>query len=353
MYGGSMTQPTSSQWSFYRNQQSNIDAKVTIKTLQYKLNPISISFHCSRSVSCIDKNICNVFQNAIDGNAHVDMIQNPFCSHEQVIGGCGNKRGYLSECRCEILNRVDKPEVRKNYENKVINTILQKFSDSMNSFHLKLAIFCSGELLGEQILLFRLLHKLKQKKAAGTIELFLIDRCYKQAIRNSCHDRNFEDSVGKEKYIEQFLREICQCLPQNITLKGNFFYSAKMYIKIAKINNAFKHHLLIGADIENTNVIMGNIGREAGLGIDQPPIVLIKKSDPWVCQLDPSGNLENCYIPGGKGTAHFNRIKDNQQRRSTNRSNDNLTLAIGGGVTVGFSLLALVTFLGISLKDTR
>lgn len=347
-------QSLNSSWNFINNHDpEKFDASITVTTERdFNSTPRHISFKCSRFVPWVDQKIYNIFIRAITGEANVDMEHNnAACSHQQVTGGCGNKRGNLSECRCKILDRVDNPQIRHSYENKVIHTILNILKPNINSFHFKLAIFCSGELLGEQILLFRLIHELNQKNASGTIELFLIDRCYSEAIKNSQYNGKFEDSVGQKKYIEQFLTEICLCLPRGITVQGNFFDNAETYINIAQNNQNLKHHLLIGADIENTNSIMGRIGKEAGLRLTQP-IVLIKTTVPAVCQLDPSGNIRNCYNPGGTDKENSLKQIDNPTNKSVKKNNDDKPLIIGVSV-VGICVLVIL-LLGLKLnKNAR
>lgn len=332
-----MAQRTDSTWNFYGTQKG-IESSIALSTVYDRSNPVSISFRCSRSVSWMDERMSRVFQNAIFKKAHLDMTKNHICSHNQVTGGCGNRRGYLSECRCEVLDRISHPDVRTNYENRVIKTIFHLLSNTTGPFHFKLAIFCSGELLGEQVLLFRLLDKLKKENATGIIELFLIDHCYKHAIENSTHTDKFEDCVGREKCIEQFLIEIGQCLPQSISIRGSFFASSEQYIQMAQNNDRLKHHLLIVADIENSNFDMGQIGEKAGCGLANP-IALIKTDAPAVCELDSVGHLTNCYNPSGGA-------------RPAKRNNNNLPLAlgIGGGLAVAATLLTLSILLNSRSK---
>lgn len=290
-----------SNWQL-RGDQKTVEATITVRTLgNTNSTKKALSFECSRKVSWIDRKIHSIFMNAIQGEAHRDLIYNSQCPHNQVTGSCGNRRGALSECRCSTLDRVNQPEIRRNYENKVIKKILELLGQP-NPFHLRLAIFCSGQLLGEEILLFRLIHELKARSKTGSIEVFFIDLCYAQAISKAKHNTNFKDSVGKKDYISQFISDFSGCLPPNIELKGTFFDSSESYINFATANPSFKHDLLIGADIENTNVVMARIGTQAGArGIE--PITLIRGANAALCELDPIGNLINCYNPEGNGNS--------------------------------------------------
>lgn len=236
--------------------------------------PVTISFTCFRLAAYIDRRIADVYKNAISGNAHLNMTPNRLCSHQLVTGEYGNKRKHLSECSCEALDRVSQPQIRAQYEDRVIETIFQILAQSTTSFSLKLALFASGSLLGEQILLFRLLEKLRKQNAKGTIELFFIDRCYENPIQNANPKRSFEDFFEKAPYINQFLEDLCQCLPQTIKVKGTFFKSDEDYIQRAQSDRNFKHHLIIGADPENTLPIIKNIGEKAGWGLSEPITLL-------------------------------------------------------------------------------
>ncbi|NNM43643.1 MAG: hypothetical protein HKM07_04810 [Chlamydiae bacterium] len=331
---------TTSRWNFGNGTQ--IEARISIGTvLNQNSQRVAISFACARDVYHIDNRIYNVFINAISDTAYKDMSPNLSCSHENVAGGCGNRRGFLSECRCEPLDRLKFPGIRENYENRIIKTLLSKIGNSSNNFHVKLAIFCSGQLLGEQILLFKLLHQLNQSNAKGTIELFLIDHCYAPAISGSTHNDNLSDAVGREGYIQQFLTEICQCLPKDIKVKGTFFSDSKLYIQMAQKDTAFRHHLLVGADIEKANFDMGEVGKKAGSNGNPQPVVLVKTTtnQPAVCKLDNIGNLQDCYDPRNSN-AKFS------PSQPTTNNNDDLLLTgvavVGSVALVGFLVLGFL-----------
>lgn len=300
------------------------DCLITHANWESRITPISISFKCHRQFSCIDSDVYDVFIRAIQGKSHNDMDENPLgCSHESVTGGCGNKRGYLSECRCDLLNRKTNPQIRHNYENRVISQIIEILKkQNIACFRLNLAIFCSGGLLGEEILLFRLFDQLKRRGASGVINLFLIDHCYDQAIKASSlyhrkiahgQSASFHEVFGGQKDLEQFLLEICKSTQPAIRIEGTVFSDSNQYIEKAKSHNSFKHHLIIGADIENANHDMGTIAREAGLG-EMKPIALVKTDKPLLCELDISGNLENCYIPDQIQQGAQPTLKHNHQQ---------------------------------------
>ncbi len=286
----------------------------------------NILFTCNRTRDGIDARVANVYQNAVLGKGHVNIDPNSEgCGLGAVTGHCGNLRGRLSECKCETLDRKTHPKIRFEYENRVIDAVMQSVRETRGKFHFKLAVFASGHLLGEQILLFRLLNQLKKEGKSGIIDLFFIDHCYRPAI-NSLN----ENILSREGAIEQFLVEITRALPKNIAVGGGFFDDADKYIKLARENENFQHDLLIGADIESMNDIMGGIGTGAGTG-RHDPIVLIKRGlqgnqeRPEVCKLDPHGELDQCYDP------RFNQREVLQQESGMPWTE----LAIGGVLLAG------------------
>jgi len=203
--------------------------------------PYSISFQCSRiqppgrnpSMIYIHPEIFGVFMNAVQGKAHEDMQPNNsgVCKGAD-MSHCGNRRGDLAECRCEDLNRKTKPYIRNHFENDVIGKILshQKIEQSLRTgdqFQFNLGIFCSGRLLGEEILLFRLLHALHNRGVSGTINVFLIDKGeYTSAIGLS----DPSAALDQHRYLHQFLTEICGCLPPSLKINGTIFAEADQYI---------------------------------------------------------------------------------------------------------------------------
>ncbi len=271
------------------------EANVQIKKSMMK--PFGVSFRCSRTVPWINKNIYTVYMHAIGGDAAQDLSLRNNCSHD-FKRKVGTMRNILAECSCDNLNRMKYPYIRKNFENKVIETILQILG-SDKSFNLKLAFLDSGKLLSEQILLFRLINELKKKECKGTIELFFIDYCYQQLDVNSYCGQNFEEALGYQKEIQQFLREMSLCLPETIILRGEFFSDPKKYISEAKNSQSYQHDFLIdcnfGDDSQEKNIIAV---QEVGRGRD--PLVLSQKDDtPLTWELKSSKSSEKYSVDGG------------------------------------------------------
>lgn len=281
-----------------------------VKTNFYRQIPYSISFQCSRSyphgtdtskIYIRSEIIFNIFKKAVEGKSDEDIKANDCAACIGAdMGHCGNIRGDLAECRCEDLNRKIKPHIRNHFENKVIEKILghNKIKQSFNngkSFQFNLAIFCSGRLLGEEILLFRLLNKLHNLKASGTINLFLIDRMeYTPAIKVGDPLK----TLSQCKYLDQFLREICECLPPTLKINGTIFAEAEHYIAQAEKDIQFRHDLLIGADIEGTQKIMSDISLKASVATGQTPLALVRsveKGPPGCCEV-VAGQLTNCFL---------------------------------------------------------
>ena len=313
----------SAEWTMLANRRCEILVRTDFKT---KLcargailhEPCSISFICRRKVACIDGDIFDIFKNAVIGKAHENMQANPAgCPHGAVTGGCGNKRGELEECRCPTLDRMQKPHIRYQYENTVINRILNILqAQNIKNFKLNLAMFCSGRLLGEEILLFRLFNHLRHIDAHGRISLFLVDGCYESSIQaTSLYHANlkrnlpvqFIDAVGGNGSLAQFLIEISKCVPPTISFEGTVFDHSDKYIERAEQDATFRHHLVIGADIEDARSPMTEISRRAAMSTEEP-IALVKfsETEPGVCVLDiDTGkdvcfNPDDCASPGGK-----------------------------------------------------
>ena len=179
-------------------------------------------------------------------------------------------------------------------------------------------------MLGEEILLFRLFDQLRRQDASGTIKLFLIDNCYDQAIKMSSiyqqkvvnmKPSSIDEALGNQMDLKQFLIEICKSVQPSVIIEGTVFGKSEDYIERAGIDASFRHDLIIGADIEQAQYVMGNISQRAGVG--EKPIVLVKTNQPLVCQLDISGNLENCYTPYQNSQADAQPIyKHNHQQNS-------------------------------------
>lgn len=313
----------------------------------------SISFQCSsvqpyggdKSKVYIHPEIFNVFKNAIQGKAHENMVANPDFCIQGDKGHCGNRRGDLAECRCEDLNRKKNPHIRHQFENNVIEKILDhpKIEQSLSSgspFQFNLAVFCSGRLLGEEILLFRLFNALHNKGVSGTINMFLIDRGeYGPAIALG----DASKALRQHKYLNQFLTEICGCLPPSLKVNGTIFAEADHYISQVQSDGRFRHDLLIGADMEGAYKYMPKINSEASMTSGQTPLVLVGKSDgisiPSVCEVSAFGQLTNCYAP-----LNLSGSNSPQQaaRRSTSRPPWEAPVLVGVGVVAVVAILVLL-----------
>lgn len=334
--------------------------KVSLKTNFSGQTPVSISFECSRTYPInwnsdqlyLNQRIHDIFIHAVEGRAHEDIDPNEcgVCSlPDAVASHCGNTRGFLAECRCEDLNRKIKPYIRNHFENKVINKILKhgKITQSLHNgkpFQFNLAIFCSGRLLGEEILLFRLLNELHNQKASGTINLFLIDRDeYTPAIRLG----DPRSSLNSHKYLHQFLTEICGCLPPSLKINGTIFAKADDYTAQAQADVLFKHDLLIGADIEGTQKIMDDINSRTSVTHRQTPLALVRSvregGPPGSCDI-VCGQLTNCSL-----------YLDPPQRRhspSTQRPSWEVPVAVSASVVVVVAV-AVAVILGLTLRNRR
>ncbi|MCK4935171.1 MAG: hypothetical protein KAR79_06245, partial [Simkaniaceae bacterium] len=127
--------------------------------------PYALSFQCKHLPS--NPAMRKIFDHAVSGRAIDDMIPNPDrCDPEADKSHCGNRRGDLAECRCPVYDRLEKPSLRHQFENDVIEKIInhptmRKAKMGKIPFEFHLAVFCSGRLLGEEILLFRLFDRLK------------------------------------------------------------------------------------------------------------------------------------------------------------------------------------------------
>jgi len=263
----------------------------------------SISFYCRHQTNEItDSKIQQLYRTIISGNAHELLQANPNqCVHNSVTGLCGNVREMMTECRCETLNRVTFPERRKSYENKVIHTLHEIIhSQGNNFFTINLAIFASGGLHGEEVLLLRLIEELRTKHA-GIISLFLIDTDYQENIKESgktCFVQpgksfSWDLLVGNRQDLKQFLFEVTNCLPSNIHLKGTVFGSLADYVSRANNDPNFCNDLLIGSDIGDNVQRMAQIQQTTNRS-GYEAIILLKdfKETAQLCSLNASSVLK-------------------------------------------------------------
>ncbi|MFI5343089.1 MAG: hypothetical protein ACHQUC_02590, partial [Chlamydiales bacterium] len=282
----------------------------------YSTTAYSISFKCQRFVSCIDGRFFDIFIRILKRMSHLDLVppMDPLgiCLHNHTDQGaikCGNRRNMavrqsdLWECKCPILDRINQSDKRLAFEDYVIERVTSIINvHKLSTFNL--AIFGSGGLLGEQILLMRLIHELRVNNYSGTIKIFLIDQIYKNSINNSANflgpmtPISVESALGGDKCFYQFLSEMSFILPPNITLEGEIFSEADDYISRAHANDHLKYDFLIGADPEGGEAVMAKIKDAIKEKHPNNSAVLTKiKDDAWVagiCQVGPV-NLEKCY----------------------------------------------------------
>lgn len=198
-----------------------------------------VAFNCKRNVPWINRNVSDIFFNAIRGYAGVNL--NP-----------ASTRNSLKESQQGKLDRKENNH-RHDYETFVIGEILKRIG-SKKEFHIKLAICGSGELLSEEILLFRLIHQLRGY--CGTIELILVDRIYQRLI-DTAQSGEFNEVVGEARYVKQFLEELSQCLPKNIALEGRFFINVEEYVSFLQSNPLANYDFLIGTnDNDNSDFLI-------------------------------------------------------------------------------------------------
>jgi hypothetical protein len=248
------------------------------------VSPFSISFQGSRNYPIPHPKITETYNKIIRGQAGELLVSNPNrCLPNHVSGNCGDYRDNLTECRCEALNRKKFPIRREVFENEVIRKALTIIANDGSNFYFHLALFACGGLHGEEVLLFRLINELKNSGYQGTIRISLIDTTYKTAIEESAKTRklgsqfNWDLLIGNRKDLKQFLQELTLILPPGIILEGSCFGSSEDYIQHSKFSSRYLHHLLAGADIENTVEHIVVINKQACI-TREPPIVLLKKA---------------------------------------------------------------------------
>ena len=95
-----------------------------------------------------------IYLNAIAGCRLIITAKHKRLFTGQVTGHCGNVRGNLTECACETLNRMSYPHLRHRYENQVILAAVNMIRANPGLNCLNLAIFASGGLHGELVLIF-------------------------------------------------------------------------------------------------------------------------------------------------------------------------------------------------------
>lgn len=273
--------------------------------------PYNLNFTCERRSDKIDKSMLKIYKNAIKGK--VEMKPNPYNLVCHTFKGlCGNVRQFLHECRCGMLDRLIHPELREAFEKSTIEAI-EKMKIGNNQ-SINIAMFASGGLLGEWVLMLKLIDHLDNKGFKGVINIFLIDQVYKDAITKAgnftCGPKpcsfSWTKFLGDCHELNQFLTEIALVLPSKIKVTGSVFGEANEYIARAQADATFRHDIVIGADIEaipsKTDKVISDIRRFASRR-DVPGIVLDKilntttgRVEPMICQVDPTKQtyLSNC-----------------------------------------------------------
>ncbi len=281
----------------------------------YVPRAFNITCVCKHALDTIDQSVQHIY-NAIlrDKNIHHLLKPNPgHCPVGINVGGkgghCGNVRDFLNECRCYLLDRRTFPHVRDHYEKLIVDAAWQILSSTpcTGNNSLNIAIFASGGLHGELVLMVKLLNRLRNN-FEGTVNLFLIDTEYQANIRQAYEFFQLVNSpqkatlggsflwnnfLGQRQDLEQLLRELTLGLPSKIELKVHMFGDADDYILRAQYDANFRHDLLVGADIEMTErdsqeveAIVLKLKCEARRydRTDQSGVVLVKKDGlPQVC----------------------------------------------------------------------
>lgn len=263
--------------------------------------PLNISFRCARQASEVDIAMRQIYDSIVQGNAAALLEENPYqCAPGVNTGHCGNVRGHLAECKCVILNRRNYPQLREAYENSVIAQVISIIGNNKTNFQVRIAMFATGMLHGEQCLLIKLIDTLKAHYA-GTIHISLIDTDYKDSI-NISHSVNhlpqgstfpWNQLLGYRKDFEQFIIEMSLCLPSNIILEGSIFGSAEDYI--LKAQSGCRHDIMIGADLDGLDGLMDRTNTAATRNF-LPAIALVKREEkltivPKICHFNQGKEL--------------------------------------------------------------
>lgn len=278
-------------------------------------NPFNISFRCERTDDVIDQSMRQIYNKIHKINGEqlnrddwpTKIVKEDNLYYRRLF------QKALYECRCPMLDRFVPAIYREKFENAVISAI-----DSMglkNGQTINIAMFGTGGLLTEWILLLRLIRHLDEKNFQGNIRIFLIDLKYKDIIKNAGdftigpkpHSFQWSKFVGGSETLNQFLTEICHVLPKTIKLLGSVFGDAKDYIARAQADASFKHDIVIGADIEslknNSDAIVTKIKKEASR-TNIPGIVLdrinykvgnVDVTLPSICKVGPQPGTNDYF----------------------------------------------------------
>ncbi|PCI78429.1 hypothetical protein COB21_00940 [Candidatus Aerophobetes bacterium] len=235
----------------------------------------------------VDNKMAYIYNKAIAGLAHEVLDRDSRCSLSSVMGDCANRRGGLGECACEPLDRVRHPDRRASYESLMLAKslrIIEKQRETAGSFSLNLVLFASGQLHAEETFLFKLFESLKQKQYSGSVNLFLIDFCYKSAIGKG--------AFSHDKALNQFVSEMRLTLPSSINLNGAVFASAQDYKMQAEQDAGLRYDVMHGQDIENANESMDSIRSCSRLPQEVMHVLVKQNNLASICVIQKGGELE-------------------------------------------------------------
>lgn len=214
--------------------------------------PTYTTYVCGNTSTSSNSSVEELRKKILNGTIQEELKVDVSCSCDQVMGEtCGNKRGSLYECRCEALDRKKDPSLRAKHETLAIDTI-EKLLTSKNSSQLNLALFGTGGLHGELVLLVRLIDRLTQLKFKGCINLSLMDTCYQTAIKLTDQGK----TPCYTKSMAQFMLELASFLPPTIQVNTTFYGDAGHYVAHVKNESSCKNDLLLAADAEDTMSIL-------------------------------------------------------------------------------------------------
>lgn len=264
--------------------------------------PLNIRFACKRGLNAIDSSVEEIYQKIFNQTIQDKFTYQGTCGSTEVVGPhCGNGRDQLNECRCGPLDRFSNSNLRRQYEDQIIQTVLRIFRNSpFNNFNI--AVFASGGLHGELVLMVRLIKSLKDAHFQGIINVFLIDQIYQQSIGMAHRftvgpkpcSFDWVNFLGGRQDLAQFLKEVTYGLPPTIEVQGAVFGSDQDYITRAQCDANYRFDLLVGADTEDDGSVMAGIKRGAKRR-DLPGIYLAKFNDiPQVCEVDDNGITKPC-----------------------------------------------------------
>lgn len=259
--------------------------------------PFNLRFTCRRFDNTRHPSIEPIYQACINDKIH-DLLQvNSSGCHNSSAAACGNFRGSLGECSCQHLNRKVDARLRTHWEKIVVGKLEELAKTGQNS--LNLVMFPSGELHAELVVLFKIIDRLRNSNFKGSLNLFLIDMIYTDAItKGADFARKLESKqikgtfpwnhlIGEKKSLEQFLNEIALALPSTIQVTGAVFAKHTDYITRAASDHQFHHDLLIGLDIAKTDQMAIEVQKVSRSKVHGVILAKLNASQtPVVCAVD-------------------------------------------------------------------